>query len=63
MKVHDCLGRHPYAAVERLVMSGQVWNLFPIAWRTCSRRREFPCSKDCRLLSRHREPMVVPDLA
>jgi hypothetical protein len=31
MKVHDCLGRHPYAAVERLVMSCQVWNLFPIA--------------------------------
>ena len=29
MKVHDCLGRHAYAAVGRHVMSCQVWNLFP----------------------------------
>jgi hypothetical protein len=31
MKVHDCLGRHPYATGEELVMSCQVWNLFSIS--------------------------------
>src|SRR5215510_12956502 len=31
MQVHDCLGCHPYAAVEGLVMSCQVWNLVLIS--------------------------------
>jgi hypothetical protein len=31
MEVHDCLGRQSYGAVGRLVISCQVWYLFPIS--------------------------------